>query len=90
MCMAACLPAWAAGHQALPPLPQACQHTRCSVPLPPTPHPCRAVLSLDDDIMLPCTDVEAAFARWRADPAKMVGFFPRLLEGAPPVFRGEA
>lgn len=83
------LPAWPAGRQAQlsAPPPQVCQWTYAP---PPHPSPGRAVLSLDDDIMLPCSDLEHGFARWRADPAKMVGFFPRLLEGAPPVFRGEA
>ena len=59
--------------------------------LPPCPPPTRsAVLSLDDDIMLPCADLERAFARWRASPTTMLGFFPRLIEGEPrPEFRGE-
>ena len=47
------------------------------------------MLSLDDDILLPCADVEAAFAAWRESPTTMVGFFPRLIEGEPPTFRGE-
>ena len=51
----------------------------------------RAVFSIDDDIRIPCADVEAAFAEWRAAPEVLVGFFPRLLEGEPePTFRGEA
>lgn len=59
----------------------------------------RAVLSLDDDILLPCSDVEAAFATWRAAPHQLVGWYPRLLvpeEGSwgstadlPPVYRFE-
>eukprot|EP00887_Chlorella_sp_A99_P007508 scaffold2.g7508.t1 len=55
----------------------------------------RAVLSLDDDIMMPCKDIERGFAAWRARPQKMVGFFPRLIEGEEGegtphlVFRGE-
>ena len=44
--------------------------------LPPTRS---AVLSLDDDILLPCADVEAGFARWRAAPHQLVGWYPRLL-----------
>ena len=50
----------------------------------------RAVLSLDDDIMLPCADVERGFALWRTAPETMVGYFPRLIEGSPLVFNGEA
>ena len=55
----------------------------------------RAVLSLDDDILIPCNDVEAAFAAWRAAPEALVGFYPRLLlpdgsrEYGPPVHRPE-
>lgn len=49
----------------------------------------RAVLSLDDDIMVPCSDLERGFATWRMQPAKMVGFYPRLIEGTPLEFRGE-
>ena len=49
----------------------------------------RAVLSLDDDIMLPCSDLERAFASWRMAPRTMVGYYPRLIEGAPLEFRGE-
>ena len=48
------------------------------------------MLSLDDDIMLPCSDLEHAFAVWRADPAKMVGFFPRYIHGEPLQFYGES
>lgn len=51
--------------------------------------PRRAVLSLDDDIMVPCSDLERGFATWRMQPAKMVGFYPRLIEGTPLEFRGE-
>ncbi|GAB4815338.1 hypothetical protein N2152v2_002384 [Parachlorella kessleri] len=50
----------------------------------------RAVLSLDDDIIMPCGDIERGFAVWRQQPQKMVGFFPRLMEGSPLVFRGES
>jgi hypothetical protein len=37
------------------------------------------VLSLDDDILMPCSTIEAAFARWRAAPQQLLGFYPRLL-----------
>jgi hypothetical protein len=54
------------------------------------------VLSLDDDIMMPCTTIEAAFARWRRTPHTLLGFYPRLLlpQGGrdapgPPVYRFE-
>lgn len=54
------------------------------------------MLSLDDDILMPCTTVEAAFAAWRAAPHQLVGWYPRLLvpEGGagaagPPVYRFE-
>lgn len=50
----------------------------------------RAVFSIDDDIRIPCRDIENAFAAWRREPEVMIGFFPRLIEGYPtPVFRGE-
>ena len=39
----------------------------------------RAVLSLDDDIMMPCADIERGFAAWRRAPHKIVGFYPRLI-----------
>lgn len=75
---------------------------RSPAPRPAAPHaappplPRRAVLSLDDDILLPCSDVEAAFALWRASPRQLVGWYPRLLlpaggeRGAgPPLYRFE-
>ena len=40
----------------------------------------RGVLSIDDDIRIPCSDVERAFAAWRQRPGQLVGFFPRLIE----------
>jgi hypothetical protein len=56
----------------------------------------RAVLSLDDDLLLPCADVEAAFAAWRAEPRALVGWVPRLAEPpegprgrSAPRYRGE-
>ena len=62
----------------------------------PVSPPTRAVLSLDDDILLPCTDVERAFALWRASPRQLVGWYPRLLQPAggkdaqgPPVYQFE-
>lgn len=64
-------------------------------PLRP-PSPRRAVLSLDDDILMPCSDLEAAFALWRASPRQLVGWYPRLLLPAggehapgPPVYQFE-
>ena len=48
---------------------------------PPASPSCRAVLSLDDDIMMPCSDLERGFATWRMAPTKMVGYYPRLIEG---------
>jgi hypothetical protein len=56
--------------------------------------PTRAVFSIDDDIRIPCSDVEGAFAEWRRQPEVMVGFFPRLIEPKDDmnnelVFRGE-
>jgi hypothetical protein len=46
-------------------------------------------MSLDDDIMMPCSDLERGFATWRKAPQTMVGFYPRLIEGTPLEFRGE-
>ncbi|XP_042472770.1 glucosamine inositolphosphorylceramide transferase 1 [Zingiber officinale] len=43
----------------------------------------RAVLELDDDIMMTCDDVERGFKVWRDRPDRIVGFYPRLAEGAP-------
>lgn len=39
--------------------------------------------------MMPCSDLERGFATWRMDPTKMVGYYPRLIEGTPLEFRGE-
>ncbi|CAA6672799.1 unnamed protein product [Spirodela intermedia] len=44
----------------------------------------RAVLELDDDIMMTCGDIERGFKAWRQHPERLVGFYPRLLEGKPP------
>ena len=40
----------------------------------------RGVLSLDDDLLIPCSSIEAAFVNWRQQPSTLVGFFPRLVE----------
>jgi hypothetical protein len=45
--------------------------------------PTRAVLSLDDDVLLRCADVENAFAEWRRHPEGLAGFHPRLLSANP-------
>ena len=39
----------------------------------------RAVLSIDDDILMRCSDIERAFSAWRRSPLALVGFHPRLL-----------
>lgn len=49
----------------------------------------RAVLSLDDDVLMRCVDVERAFAMWRLDPDRITGFFPRLVTLDPPRYLGE-
>lgn len=49
----------------------------------------RAVLELDDDILLSCDDLERGFMVWREHPDSIVGFFPRLAEGTPPRYRDE-
>ncbi|XXG48400.1 hypothetical protein AAC387_Pa02g2862 [Persea americana] len=49
----------------------------------------RAVLELDDDILMTCNDVERAFWVWREHPERIVGFYPRLLEGNPSKYRDE-
>ncbi|XP_073005993.1 glucosamine inositolphosphorylceramide transferase 1 [Typha latifolia] len=43
----------------------------------------RAVLELDDDIMMTCDDLERGFRVWRVHPDRIVGFYPRLAEGSP-------
>ena len=42
-----------------------------------------AVLSADDDMLPPCAALDDAFAAWRAAPAALVGFYPRLHVAAP-------
>lgn len=49
----------------------------------------RAVLELDDDIMMTCDDVERGFRVWRQYPDRLVGFYPRLIDGSPLIYRGE-
>ncbi|GAV77800.1 Glyco_transf_64 domain-containing protein [Cephalotus follicularis] len=49
----------------------------------------RAVLELDDDIMMPCDDIERGFRVWRQYPDRIVGFYPRLIDGSPLKYRGE-
>ncbi|KAG6391512.1 hypothetical protein SASPL_149268 [Salvia splendens] len=49
----------------------------------------RAVLELDDDIMMTCDDVERGFRVWRERPDQIVGFYPRLTNGAPLKYRAE-
>ncbi|KAL2548930.1 Glycosyltransferase family protein 64 protein C5 [Forsythia ovata] len=49
----------------------------------------RAVLELDDDIMMNCDDIERGFRVWRGHPDQIVGFYPRLINGSPLKYRGE-
>lgn len=42
-----------------------------------------ALLSVDDDMVPPCAALDDAFAAWKAAPATLVGFYPRLHVGAP-------
>lgn len=35
-----------------------------------------AVLLLDEDLILPCEEIERAFQEWRLDPSRLVGFYP--------------
>eukprot|EP00884_Botryococcus_braunii_P015687 jgi/Botrbrau1/2801/Bobra.0125s0012.1 len=50
----------------------------------------RAVLSLDDDIYIPCKDIERGFSMWRRHPERLVGYVPRLMDSSPPEYRGES
>ncbi|PWA96354.1 glycosyl hydrolase, five-bladed beta-propellor domain-containing protein [Artemisia annua] len=45
----------------------------------------KAVLELDDDIMMNCDDIERGFKIWRENPERLVGFYPRLVTGPPPL-----
>lgn len=49
----------------------------------------RAVLELDDDIMMTCNDVERGFRVWRENADRIVGFYPRLINGQQLKYRGE-
>ncbi|KAJ6727349.1 EXOSTOSIN HEPARAN SULFATE GLYCOSYLTRANSFERASE -RELATED [Salix purpurea] len=49
----------------------------------------RAVLELDDDIMMRCDDIERGFNVWRQHPDRIVGFYPRLISGSPLKYRAE-
>ena len=42
---------------------------------------------LDDDIIMPCADLERGFARWRHRPERITGFYARILEGDPPQYQ---
>jgi hypothetical protein len=39
-----------------------------------------AIFSVDDDIYMPCADLDRAFARWRERPRQLVGFYARAHE----------
>ncbi|KAL9997445.1 putative hexosyltransferase [Helianthus debilis subsp. tardiflorus] len=50
----------------------------------------RAVLELDDDIIMSCEHIERGFKVWRENPNRLVGFYPRLVSGPGPLeYRGE-
>lgn len=50
----------------------------------------KAVLELDDDIMMGCDYIERGFKVWRQNPNKLVGFYPRLVNGPGPLtYRAE-
>ncbi|XP_019193846.1 PREDICTED: glycosyltransferase family protein 64 protein C5-like [Ipomoea nil] len=49
----------------------------------------RGVLELDDDIMMSCDDLERGFRIWREHPDRIVGFYPRLVDGSPLKYRAE-
>ncbi|XAR52300.1 N-acetylglucosaminyl-proteoglycan 4-beta-glucuronosyltransferase [Bertholletia excelsa] len=49
----------------------------------------RAVLELDDDIMMRCDDIERGFKVWREHPNRIVGFYPRLVNGNRLKYRAE-
>ncbi|GJN23714.1 hypothetical protein PR202_gb11384 [Eleusine coracana subsp. coracana] len=49
----------------------------------------RAVMELDDDIMMTCDDLERGFKVWREHPDWIVGYYPRLAEGSPLEYRNE-
>lgn len=37
-----------------------------------------AILSVDDDMLIPCDDLNLAFEVWRASPRSLVGYMPRI------------
>ena len=37
-----------------------------------------AILSIDDDVLVPCSSLETAFSVWTSAPNSMVGFVPRM------------
>ena len=43
------------------------------------PVPTPAVLSLDDDLEIPCSTLDFAYSVWQAAPHSLVGFTPRLV-----------
>ncbi|KAL6893660.1 hypothetical protein ACP4OV_007758 [Aristida adscensionis] len=49
----------------------------------------KAVMELDDDIMMTCDDLERGFKVWREYPDRIVGYYPRLAEGSPLEYRNE-
>jgi hypothetical protein len=49
----------------------------------------RAVMELDDDIMMTCDDLERGFKVWREHPDRIVGYYPRLAEGNLLEYRNE-
>jgi hypothetical protein len=49
----------------------------------------RAVMELDDDIMMTCDDLERGFKVWRECPDRIVGYYPRLAEGRSLEYRNE-
>ncbi|XVF09269.1 hypothetical protein REPUB_Repub07fG0078200 [Reevesia pubescens] len=48
-----------------------------------------AVLELDDDIMMACDDVDRGFMVWHQYPNRIVGFYPRFVDGSRLEYRGE-
>lgn len=46
----------------------------------------RAVLSLNDDVLAPCTALDNMFVEWQHHTDRIVGFFPRLLHVKPTAY----
>ena len=44
-----------------------------------TPVPTEAVLSIDDDLVVPCDVIERSFRLWRSNKRVLVGFSPRMV-----------